>query len=180
MATPKHKSKIILAIGAILLMGFAGVYALTFYLLKKEVGQTSAILQQQAQGESRRDNIEAFKKTITETADKRAMLEAFFLTPDNVPDFISNIEEWGTKLGLKATLSGLREDDTQTLSFSVQADGTFDQITRFMELLQNMPYDVHLDKVSLINQVEGEKTSGKVWHSTFDIRITSYVGDTKK
>lgn len=173
----KHPTKIqnITIIAAVLFVVCAGGYGATFHFVKKEVEQTSLILDQAAQAEMRRANLQAFKKTLEESESRRNALDALFLTPDNVIDFIGNIESWGTRIGVKTTLSGLREEGGKTLLFSVQAEGSFEKVMSFIELLENIPYDAHIDNVNLVNQGGGDAKEGANWRGTFSVRITSYI-----
>ncbi len=178
----KHPTKIqnVTIVAGVLFVLFGGVYAAAFYFVKKEVGQSSLILEQSAQADMRRANLQTFKKTLEETANKRSELDALFLTPEDVIDFIGNIEGWGTAIGVKTTLSGLREEGGKSLSFSVQAEGTFERVMNFIELLENIPYDAHINSVNLVNQGGGDSKSGSSWRGTFSVRVDSYVAPTQE
>lgn len=177
----KHPTKIqnVTIVAGVLFVLFGGVYAAAFYFVKKEVGQSSLILEQSAQADMRRANLQTFKKTLEESADKRAELNALFLTPEDVIDFIGNIEGWGTTIGVKTTLSGLKEEGGERLSFSVQAEGTFEKVMNFIELLENIPYDAHIDNVNLVNQGGAENKGESNWRGTFSVRIESYIAPTQ-
>ena len=119
--------------------------------------------------------IRFIKKTLEDTGEKRAMIDRYFVGPDEVVTFIKELEASAKKLGLTATtLSVGIESGDETLSYrenlrvALKTLGSWDQIIRFVDTLGNLPYHLTVNSADLSLIEEGKKM---VWSGVYEINV---------
>ncbi len=173
-----NKKTIILFIGVTILnIALIGFYLFSFNVVKKETevanANTFALQEYQDQGE----NIALVKKIIKETKEGDTKLDNYFINEDKVVVFIETIESVGDTAGISVTLSGLRSDSKNTLSFSVGAEGSFRNLMHFLALMEYLPLPIDTEKAFLSKQGSSEDPlapSGE-WAGSFSFKLQGYM-----
>ena len=104
-----------------------------------------------------------------------ARIRSQFISSDQVAQFVETLETLGTAEGAKVTLSSLTYEDTQAtehfipLAVRIEARGSWDSLSRYLSLVESLPYRSEVKDVILGLDGEtdtlafGGTTSGKEW-----------------
>lgn len=159
-----------------------------FYVFSKIFSERKAIF------ELRKNIIRSEKKNIDEKSlnqfldgikKERETIESVFLKEDDIIRLIKGLESIGESSGVSLKISAISTEKKATskpiISFSAQ--GTFEQLFKYMYFLENLPYFITINKVSFQNekdgnesvQVNNKKSSvAPSWQALFSIQLESY------
>ena len=104
-------------------------------------------------------------------------LSSLFASSSAVASVVETVEKSGTALGLTVSINSISTDPAattslSTLSMSVSASGSWNDILAFAATLESLPYDIALSKVSLFQNGGDPK---KEWH--IDADASSFVSN---
>jgi len=175
----KNKKTLIIFVAVLVLnIALAGAYLFAFNIVKiqseKAAASTLALQAYQASG----DRVAVMQRIIEDVKNDELELDRHFVTEDSVVDFIEAIESAGDVAGVDLVLSGLRKDGENELAFSISANGSFQSLMNFMALMENMPFIIDAERVSLSRQ--GADATGLVrgaWGGTFAFQLRGYTGE---
>lgn len=159
-----------------------------FYVFSKIFSEREAIF------ELRKNIIRSEKKNIDEKSlnqfldgikKERETIESVFLKEDDLIRLIKGLESIGESSGVSLKISAIsaekKKSSKPVISFSAQ--GTFEQLFKYMYFLENLPYFITINKVSFQNeedsnesaQVNNKKGSAAPgWQALFSIQLESY------
>jgi len=116
---------------------------------------------------------------------EKEAIEAVFLKEDDLVRLIKGLESTGESSGVSLKISAIaaekKKSSKPVISFSAQ--GTFEQLFRYLYLLENLPYLITINKISFQKEEDGKeiaqgnnKKSGLVpsWQALFSIQLESY------
>ena len=117
-----------------------------------------------------KENLLTISRTLTETVESRDTLATAFLSGDEPIVFIEKIEELARTAGVELTLDEPKvvTGTPASLGLTFQATGSFAGLYRLLALLENLPYRLEWQSVTL------NLKSGTTWTGDFDLLITSY------
>jgi hypothetical protein len=178
-ANMNEKLKKITLLAAALLMG-AG-YVAFFYavrsmndkelLMKGDIERASA-------AEGRAISLNNFLRSTAET---RASLDGHFVTEGTVADFIERLEGLGAIAGVEASLTSVEvPDNAPILRASFKASGTFSGVYHFIALLEALPYELEIERLSLAKAPAALGKRADLWEGEGSIELTSFLRDAKK
>ncbi|MBI2610228.1 hypothetical protein HYW53_03625 [Candidatus Giovannonibacteria bacterium] len=165
--------KRILGGAAILISVFvAGYFVLNqIQILKAEVRILKSNI---ALAETKTRNVKAITNTLDDLNEEKEMLDKLFITDENLVHFIEDLEEIARLSGinLKVTsATGILNAAELGPSFQLEASGSFSGLLRYSFLLENMPYQMIMDKINFRKEA-GE--SGN-WKTYYTFRLISYI-----
>jgi Tfp pilus assembly protein PilO len=117
------------------------------------------------------------------TQDERKTVMSYFLNPDQVVDFVTNLESVAGNFGLLYTINSIEnidfgtlpESNKELLKVSMSLSGSWSTILRFLAYIETMPYAVHIDKLDINSNSTGAPasvgTSSKVSNSTWSMSV---------
>ncbi|HAO64493.1 TPA: hypothetical protein DCQ44_00750 [Candidatus Taylorbacteria bacterium] len=96
------------------------------------------------------------------------------LSSDTEITFIDQVETLGKSAGLimkTKSVSSVPGDTNTTKTFKMQteASGSWNDVMYFLSQIENLPYNIHLETVSV------HKDTGPQWNGTFDISVTELI-----
>lgn len=119
----------------------------------------------------RREEIKTLDQSIKDITDERAALDTHFAKSSDVVPFLNTIEGLGPKVGAVASISSVNvPDDKSGLVVDVKATGSFASIYKFINLLENSPYELQFLGMDL-----NQSTTASSWDATFQIRLLSFI-----
>ena len=167
----------------------AGVgYFFLFNYIKTDSETASSLLSSIDSSAKKDSSLKALRSVIKDTQTQRDLLSTFFLSPDSEVFFIEQIENLATSSGLTVKTKNVSSvvgptPTTKTFQIEESVSGSWNDIVYFMNYIENLPYDIHIQNMSLSQQVtasapiiKGKKTSSKnqsiLWTGVFDINVT--------
>ena len=111
---------------------------------------------------------------------ERALLEAHFGQGSDVVPFLNTIEDLGEKSGTKTKVSSVDiSADGTFLSVETRTTGTFQQIYKFITLLENSSYELDFDSVDIHSAASNEElkkgTKDLQWEAVIKIKLLSFI-----
>ena len=120
-------------------------------------------------------NLKVLENFLSDTGPQREVIASGFVSESELIDFIEDLEGSGRDVGAEvkvesATFSSSGQGSVP--SFRLQASGSFDSIFKLMLVLENLPYEIDFEDLSLTKS----STEGKVslWNGVFIIKLLSY------
>ncbi|MCX6752041.1 MAG: hypothetical protein NTZ87_00870 [Candidatus Nomurabacteria bacterium] len=145
-----------------------------FYRAIDNNNKESQIGEEKWQNEaSRRDEIRTFDSSVKIIEEERAELETHFAKSSDVVPFLDTIEGLASKVSAKAEITSvdILADNTGLL-VGMKASGTFSSLYKFLTLLENSPYELEFDGMSMLK----ETASGvSKWNVTFQVKLLSFI-----
>ncbi len=159
------------------LLGVAAIYLVTDMIsdsgeeleLRMEVVGSNKVIQ------DRYDNLQVI---LRESAAERTQLSDYLLTEGKTINFLSEIEGLARQLGVEVvtdslTVNSLPNPDFQTVDLKLRASGGKASITRFISLLETLPYYSSLNSLSL----SSERVSGGDWEASVVLMVGMHAYD---
>lgn len=130
-----------------------------------------------AKEQKRRDDIKSVDVFMKSIKNDQVLTENHFTTGSGVVSFLDNIEGLAPKVSADAKISSIEilSGDSSGLVVEVKVTGGFGSIYKFLNLLENSPYE--LDFISMnINITEKTKKS-KIheWEGDFKMKLLSFI-----
>ena len=173
----QHYLLLILSILAVLVAVAAYIFMYKDAIKKAEA---ESILESDVSAASKQtvDN-KNMSATYESTAASRALLPEFLVSSDDAVPFIDAVEDVGQTTGAKVSISTLSSSATsgssnQTITATISVTGTWANVMRAVEMIENMPYAVSVKSIS-IDVLSSTDQSGSVpgWTAVLSISALS-------
>ncbi len=162
--TIHHYSASLIATGIFFVSVFA--YIFIYYSVYNQAAKTGAanvaVVTEQGAAASERSVMDS----LAATADERALLGTYLISPNATVPFIERIEAIGPQTGSRTSIVSI-SDDSGVLSAHVSIDGSWKSVMQAMHLIENVPFALSMDNVKMTLTARGE------WNENFDISIPS-------
>lgn len=119
-------------------------------------------------------NLKIFETFLRETDDERKLISQSFVSEQSLIKVVEDIEKIGVLSGAKVvteSASFVNDQKKVIPTFRISTTGGFSSVFRLMLLLENLPYELAFDEVSIIKT---EGNAGSIWTGTFIIKVISY------
>ncbi len=137
----------------------------------------------------RREEVALLNKSITSIKQDRDLLATHFAQGSDIVPFLNTIESIARKSGVKAEISSVDVlKDKSGLLVKVSSSGTFNNIYKFLLLLENSPYELDVSGLNLQKEpsavvsdesgIEGVEPAPVVepkWQALFTLKLLSFV-----
>lgn len=138
-------------------------------VLQAEAAERLAINNHVARVQNKLSNLEAEKER----------LQSYFITPEEIPDFLALLEEFAESIGASAEVTdvGERDDD---LVVRMTVSGDFQDLYNYGIFLEHIPYQVDVENyfmesaASGLASQSGEELLEDEWSSATTIVLKSY------
>lgn len=165
------------AIAIILVMAAISVYGMAILKIRKNVSETANLGSSIAAESQKEASIESIKNILRNTAAEREKVGAYFVSSDNIVDFLEKIELLGEKSGVNLSFDSvdIPPDEKSILRVRIGTEGKWEDTFYFLSLIENLPFKIELEKSSVIKTV---KTVSNVkvsyWRGDFTVRLLSF------
>ena len=169
-------------------------FCVVFVLLYKEINNNNQKAEQGAvdfQTEmTRRNEITSLDNSLQENTDNKTKLEKHFTKSSDVVPFLDTIENLAPQTGAKAEIDSVDKGvASQGLIVGLRVSGSFANIYKFLQLLENSPYEIDFISMDLhttttdapvVSVVIPKKnaptaTKSKSWEAIFKIQLLSFI-----
>jgi len=122
---------------------------------------------------ARRNDIRMLDRTLQRLLPKRALLDTHFAQSADIVPFLDTIEKLAPQAGAHAEVTSVdAAPDKASLIVGLKASGTFPAIYKFLELLENSPYE--LDFLSMDIR-KSTQESGDTWEAVFKLQLLTFI-----
>ncbi len=177
----KGKNIVYLIVSTIFLLGAFSLFGYLFYNVRAESQSVSELSAQIEQLSNEESTSSTLKHSVAVTEGDSSKLNSYFVSSDNVVSFINSMEALGVNVGSDVSTTSIDPGkDSSTLTFNIVAKGSFSSVSRFVTLLENVPYQVRIQKLDLEKNMADIKTLQKGdkwydWDATITLVLKSYI-----
>lgn len=149
----------------IALIALAG-YAYFFLYVEQAGARTEAAAVEAATLAQQNDQFSNLNAVVRNIQDSKAALDNRLIDSSKIVNFLEAVEGLKDTTGAAVSVQSIKEDNSKTvvknLHLDISIEGTWEQVYRFFTLLENMPFNITLDKTT-IGEAEGS------WHGTISV-----------
>ncbi len=130
--------------------------------------------------EDRLAEIRMIDRSIKTVEAEKAMFESHFARKSDVVPFLDSLERLAKSVGTTAEVSSVdTTTDTNTLSLTMRASGSFDSVYRFLTLLENSYYVLEVTGFSMQRDTFVEPTGQQLpkWKAVINLKLLSYLDE---
>ncbi|MEI7765528.1 MAG: hypothetical protein WCI93_02995 [bacterium] len=175
----KNKStKIFLPPLVLVFLVFCSLFIFLYIQTKgniKIAEQTEADFQKEV---SHREEIKDFNNSFKSIEEERALLETHFAQSSDIVPFLNKIENMASSVNTKVEVSFIEvAKDNTGLVLEMRDTGNFEQVYKFLTLLENSPYELEITLVEMnkISIEEKNNINKKVWEALYKIKLISFI-----
>lgn len=170
-----HSTKILILIVIFNLAAIAGYYSL-FQFIKKQTKAAALLTNTIDLGQQKNSRLNSLRSVVKDTEGKRQKISNLFLSSDMEVPFIEKVETLAKNSGLVFKTNNVSSVATggnlKSFQIQLEASGRWSDLLYFLSQVENLPYDMHVQGVSLSKQPAAGKVVGQSWSAVFDISVT--------
>jgi type II secretory pathway pseudopilin PulG len=153
-AVKTKKILILSIISAIIVFSLSGF---SFWQIKKQ-NESIALLASEAQQSTAKDEaVRSIRLLFDKNKESLTSLDSFFISKDGVVDFINSIDLLGKKFRVDLAIGEvtseidqkIKDDFKETIKLRLDASGSWGDVIDFLTALENLPYKIKVDQVSV-------------------------------
>lgn len=167
-----------------------GVYGYIYWNIVQESHTITELQVQSNEYQAKNDALRSVKISLDENQDFISQIDTFFIAKDGVVNFINTLERLGQSTGLKINIQSVSveqgsdpKDFKEGLKLKIETEGSWQDSSRFLSIIENLPYRVVVNSASVILNGSSEAILFKdgefsrkvgpeeVWKWTFDITV---------
>jgi hypothetical protein len=127
----------------------------------------------------RRNDINLLNNSLAQVSNDRALLETHFAQSSDIVPFLNTIEQLASSAGTKAQVGSVDVGSGNTgLLINLTASGSFQQIYKFLTLLENSPYELDFPSVNIskstVPDVSSKTINDSNWEATIQVQLLSF------
>ena len=161
---------------------FLLVFSFSFFYLfnetnKKVQGSESKEMEWQTEA-NKRNEIRNLNNSIKSIETERTQLETHFAQSSDVVPFLDTLEELARKVGADAEVVSVNiAEDHTGLLVGVKASGTFNNLYKFITLLENSSYELEFISMDIQKTTTSDTKGVNVpgWSANFSLKLLSFV-----
>lgn len=148
----KNNITLVFSIGMVL-VSFAFLYTVLYFVSTKNKN-ARATHERYLEKVALQEKTEALRDEVEQTSEKREYLEGLFITHDTTVPFLTYIEGLSKTIGLTSSISEVDYEKAENEAFenlrvSVSTKGDYLSLIRYMNILENIPYEFTVQNESL-------------------------------
>ena len=167
-------TKIIAALGGVLLIVSVGACVLFFYRVTEQRVLLQNKVSERAVAKARQSSLTELTKTLEDTKVARESLISRILSENGVVDFLTLIESIEKEQGVEIKTDSLTVEPIsevfEKLVVNISVTGSYTSVVHVLKLLEHLPYQSSLRKVS----IGREDRSANVWKGMFELSVTKF------
>lgn len=165
-----HTRTVLIISSALLFASITG-FGLFFHKLQMQKATYESLRVKEAEETARHTALESLLATFEKTNDARAVLTQHVLTESTTINFLSLVETLGREEGVVLSTDQLTVEPInaqfENLVATVSVEGRYDAVMQMLALLEQLPYEAHVENVSLGREGDG-------WKGVFQVRILKF------
>lgn len=177
---PFRFTKLVFIFSTALAVLACAAYAMLWFFFITERAQTRAHAAAFVTAERTRAADTSLAALLSETAGKRSRIDTLFVGKDDTVPFLKELEQVGTVAGVKTTVIKVEAGNpgreggenvsagVETLAVTIEAEGDFASVYRFIALLEHMPRPLSFSRIYFTHNDEKQKFA---WGSTVELMV---------
>lgn len=158
-----------------------------FFFLYRQIELNSykseTVLNSWGQETQRRAEITSLNYSMKSIDGEIKQLNQHFISSSDVVPFLNTVEGWGPKVNVNVEILSVdASSDNKELNVVINASGSFEGVYKFLNLLENSPYEINiyfldLKKKEDFNVSDSNKkiNSNPKWELDLKIKLLSFV-----
>lgn len=152
-------------------------YGVIVWDIRKNIDEADGLSMNIAAESQKEANIESIRNIFRGTAEERGKIDSYFVSSDNIVDFLEKIEFLGKKSGVSLSFDSvdIPSEEKNILRVRVGTEGSWEDTFYFLSLVENLPFKIELEKSSIVKMtriVSNIKTS--YWRGDFTVKLLSF------
>lgn len=176
----KKNTILILIFSLVATLIAVGIFLFVLKVIKNKNQHTSVALVSLQEKIKDKENATIFASKVEEIKNLREKISEYFVNPENIDVFVSNLEEIGTNLGSTVEVKGIEIPPKvkNTIIIRLSVGGTFNEVINTVSFLESLPYQVNINQMYINKDVveelkEGETPKAKTWQADVSFNILS-------
>jgi Tfp pilus assembly protein PilO len=162
---------------AVVLLGAWVFITYKSYSYKSQI----AAITQNIQSRSSEDSyLISLKTTLREAKDEAESIDKRFVPKEEVPSFITMLEDKAAKLGVKVDFGSINIEEGETLDgvlkLQISGSGTWSSVTEFIVTLDSLPYAATIEEMRIDNPSATSETAEVTSEWRFNINLKQQLG----
>ncbi len=138
------------------------LFAGFFYLINviknknKHISAVSATLQEKM---NEKDNMVTLENKIIELGDTHKQISGYLIETSNIDTFVEYLESLGSSNNIDLIVKSVEtpKGEKNKLTFNIEMDGSFPNITKVVSILENSPYSLSVNSLYINKITEDSK-----------------------
>jgi hypothetical protein len=124
---------------------------------------------------TKREEIKQLDRSMEALKEERVLLDTHFAKGSDIVPFLDTIELLAVGAGIQAEIFSVdAPKGSTTLGVSIRSTGTFEQLYKFLLLLENSPYELEVSFMDL-QKTSISDTASREWGANFKIKLISFL-----
>ena len=158
------------------LAAIAGYYFLFQYIVT-QTQSSSDLINTINLSEQKNSHLSSLRTMVKDTEEERQQLSGLLLSNDAEVSFIEQVETLAKKSGLESKTDSVSSvagiaSTTNIFNMQIETTGSWSNTMYFLNQIENLPYDIHIEGSSLNKQDLINNPAGSAWMATFNISVT--------
>ncbi len=145
-----------------------------FYTILQQKAELDSKVIERSAVKTQHDGLEGLMNKLESTKESREGLMLRILPENGVVDFLSQIESIKNEQGVMLKTDSLTIEPVdatfEKLVVTISVSGQYVSVLRVLELLEQLPYQSSIRKVSL----NEEEKNGNMWKGVFELTVTKF------
>ncbi len=183
----KTKTKQIFETIAVMTIIALVFYVILFIQIKEKNKIVSALTNETESIIKKETKLRSVKKLVRDIERERNIIDSYFITNDNIVDFIEIIENFGKRNGLSIEITSVKVDDINSvlekkvktgelLYVNFKTKGHFGELFQFLSILENLPFKIDLLNIDFKKPsgISGQDKDMNLWSGFFNISVAKF------
>ncbi len=146
---------------SVLLMLLAlGMYGYLFYIVQSAEKEAAILENENTALAKREESIGDIRKSLAAVTDSRAALNSYIIESADIVPFLETIEKYGRDVGVATAIDNVAlSEDKKTLTVNLSGEGDYEDVYRFIALLEAMPYEITIPTAEIQSQNASKSTA---------------------
>ncbi len=157
-----------------------GAWIFIVYKSYSYKSQIATISQELKTKSSENVYLTSLKTTLREAKNEAEAIDKRFVSEENVPAFITMLEDKATDLGVKVDFGSINLEEGQildgTLKLQISGSGTWENVMRFIVMLDSLPYASTIEEMRLHNPSDFSEKGNVTSEWNFNVNLKQGLG----
>jgi len=176
----KRKEKKLLIIAVIILITTIAIFLFSYREIEKNIQQISQIETEFQQEFLKHNEVKILNNYFQSIKEEKVLLESHFVQSSDVVPFLNTLENLAKEIGVKTEVSSITiAKDDSGLILETKNNANFEQLYKFISLLENAPYEMEFLSVDIHNLIKSDENRGVLdsngWEALIKLKLVSYT-----
>lgn len=159
----KKNTNLILTISILLFIFLSGSCGYVFSVIKNKNKHISAVENTLENKIKEKENMDVLEKKMIELGDTHKRIGSYLVDTSSIDTFVEYLEKLGVEHDVALLVKGVEvpKNDKNKLSININMKGSFSNVTKIINLVENAPYNITISSLYLNKEVSQVETSNQ-------------------